>query len=131
MARACSASNFTPRTNLWGCGVPKCHQFSSYSSNGAAAAQLGGWAAGRPVALHVHAQPAQQRPQTTHHRAVVGASRQGAHWAQPQHGGALVGCLGPLVGGLGMHVQCREAPSRPAAQLGSSRAVAAVAAELV
>ena len=43
----------------------------------------------------------------------------------------VVGCLGPLLGGLGVHVQCHRAPSRPAAQLGSSRAIAAVAAELV
>ena len=39
----------------------------------------------------------------------------------------VVGQLGPLVGRLGTHVQCQRAHSRPAAQLGSSCAVAAVA----
>ena len=128
MAQACSTSNFTPTTILRGCGVSTCHQFSSNSSNGAAATQLGGWAAGRPLALYVHAQTAHRRLRSTHHRAGVCVT--GALAAGPDHS-TVVGRLGSVVGGLGVHVQCQRAPSRPAAQLGSSRAVAAVAAELV
>ena len=68
------------------------------------------WAARRPVVLHVHAQPAHQPPQTTHHRdgvCVMGASASGS---DPS---TVVGRLGRLVGWLGVHV---SATRRLAAQ---------------
>ena len=39
----------------------------------------------------------------------------GALAAGPDHS-TVVGRLGSVVGGLGVHVQCQRAPSRPAAQ---------------